>query len=222
MNYLSEMLLDKEPGLASDLCKMLVKTGCMKFGVFKLKKGKLSPYYIDLRLIPSFPNSMNKIVSIYEDLAKNKIGTENFDRISGIPTVGMTFASVLSYKLSKPFLYIKEATETHGREKKIGGALSPGDRVLLVDDVVTSGKSIMEAANIVRGEGGTISDALVLIDRQEGGAENLTKVGVRLYSFTKISEIAKELYEAELIDKRQYEEMVKQTTTKAVAKEVSS
>jgi orotate phosphoribosyltransferase len=212
------MLLDKEPRLASDLCKMLVKTGAMKFGVFKLKKGKLSSYYIDLRSIPSFPNAMNKIVSIYEGIAKNEMGTENFDRISGVPVVGMTFASILSFKLSKPLLYVKDAGETHGREKKIEGRLSPGDRVLLVDDVVTSGKSIRDAANIVRGEGGTVSDALVLIDREEGGAENLSKMGVKVHSFIEISAMARELYEAELIDKRQYEEMMKQSKTKALAR----
>jgi orotate phosphoribosyltransferase len=197
---------------------MLVKTGCIKFGVFELKKGKLSSYYIDLKLLPSFPEGMKKVISIYEGLARNEVGVENFDRISGIPVAGMPFASVLSYKLSKPFLYVRKATETHGRERKIEGVLSPGDRVLLVDDVVTTGRSIMEAAKVVRSEGGTVSHALVLIDRQEGGVQSLSKIDVKLHSFATVNEIAKILYEAELIDKRRYEEIMKQVTSKGTVK----
>ena len=115
---------------------------------------------------------------------------------------------VLSYKLSKPFLYIKKATETHGREKKIEGMLAPGDRVLVVDDLVASGKSLLETSSLVRGEGATVSDALVLVDREEGGVEKLAKVGVKLHAFAKTSQIVKELYETNLIDKRYFEEIV--------------
>ena len=212
--------MEKEFRSDSALYKMLLKTGCIKFGVFKLKKGKLSPYFVDLKLIPSFPTGMSKVISIYEDLAKNSVGLDNFDRISGIPVVGMTFASVLSYKLAKPFFFIREGVETHGREKRVEGILSPGDRVLLVDDVVTSGKSIIDAASVIRGEGGTISDALVLIDRQESGVEKLSKAGITLHSFIKIAEIAKELYESELINQQQYEEILKQTGRKSHATKV--
>ncbi len=210
--------MSRDVGSASDLYKMLLKTGCLKFGVFKLKKGKLSPYYIDLKRIPSYPNGMNKVVSIYEDLVKNEVGSDSFDRISGIPVAGMSFASVLSYKLSKPFLYIRESTEIHGREKKVEGILSPGDRVLLVDDVVTSGKSIIEAAGVVRGEGGMVTDALVLVDREEGGVERLERAGVKLHSFVRMSEMAQGLVEAELINERQYTEIVKQGRLKRTAK----
>ena len=207
----------KEPASASDLHKLLAKTGCVKFGVFKLKK-KLSPYYLDLKLIQSYPSAMNTVISTYEDMAKNKIGIENFSRISGIPVAGLSFASILSYRLEKPFLYLKEAAKIHGREKKVDGVLSPGDRVLLVDDVVTSGRSILDAVSIIRGEGGTVTDSLVLIDREEGGVEHVSKAGVRVHSFTKISDIAKNLYEAELIDRTKFEEILKQTAKIPAAK----
>jgi orotate phosphoribosyltransferase len=210
--------MSRNEGSASDLYKMLMKTGCLKFGVFKLKKGRLSPYYLDLKRIPSYPNGMNRVVSIYEDLVKKEVGGDSFDRILGIPVAGMSFASVLSYKLSKPFLYLKESAEIHGREKKIQGILSPGDSVLLVDDVVTSGKSIIDAAEVVRGEGGTVTDALVLVDREEGGAQKLARAGVKLHSFVKMSDIARVLVEAELIDERQYQEIVKHGAVKRVVR----
>ncbi len=187
----------------------------MKFGVFKLKKGKLSPYYVDMKLMPSSPTGMSRVISVYEDLAKNEVGLGNFDRISGIPVAGIAFASVISYKLAKPFFFVKEAAETHGRQKRVDGALAPGDRVLLVDDVVTTGKSIIGAASVIRGEGGTISDALVLIDRQEGGVEKVSEAGITVHSFIKIDEFAEELYESDLINQQQYEEVLKQTSRKA-------
>jgi orotate phosphoribosyltransferase len=157
---------------------------------------------------------MSRVISIYEDIAKSGVGVENFVRVAGIPTAGIPFSSVLSYNLSKPFLYVRKEAKTHGRERRIEGVLSPGDKVLMVDDLITSGRSVIESVNIVRGEGGTVSDVVVLIDREEGGEQNLSKVEVKLHSFTKISEISKELYEADLIDKRQYEEIVKQSTRK--------
>jgi len=199
----------KEPRVASELYKMLLKSGCIKFGVFKREKGKLSSYSLDLKLIPSIPNGMDRVITILENMTRNDIGVESFDRIAGVPTTGVAFASVLSYKLSKPFLYIKGATETRGREKKIDGLLSPGDRILIVDDLIASGKSLLHAADIVRGEGGMVSDALVLVDREEGGVERLSRAEVKLHTFSKISKIVAELHEANLIDKKLYEELEK-------------
>ncbi len=208
VNYREEIVVTKEPRVASELYKMLLKSGCIKFGVFKREKGKLSSYSLDLKLIPSIPNGMDRVVLILENMTRNEIGVESFDRIAGVPSTGITFASILSYKLSKPFLYIKGATETRGREKRIDGLLSPGDRILIVDDLIASGKSLLHAVDIVRGEGGMVSDALVLVDREEGGVEKLSKVAVKLHTFAKISEIVTKLHEANLIDKKYYEEVV--------------
>jgi len=199
----------KEPRVASELYKMLLKSGCIKFGVFKQEKGRLSSISLDLKLIPSIPNGMDRVVTILENMTRNEIGVENFDRIAGVPTTGITFASILSYKLSKPFLYIKEAAETHGREKRIDGLLSPGDRILIVDDLIASGKSLLRAVDVIRGEGGIVSDVLVLVDREEGGVERLSRAEVKLHTFSKISKIVAELHEANLIDKKLYEELEK-------------
>ena len=208
VNCSEEKAVTKEPRVASELYKMLLKSGCIKFGVFKQEKGRLSPISLDLKLIPSIPNGMDRVVSILENMTRNEIGVESFDRIAGVPTTGIAFASILSYKLSKPFLYIKEAAETHGREKRIDGLLSPGDRILIVDDLIASGKSLLRAVDVIRGEGGIVSDVLVLVDREEGGVERLSRAEVKLHTFSKISKIVAELHEANLIDKRSYEELV--------------
>ncbi|MGB9134070.1 MAG: orotate phosphoribosyltransferase, partial [Candidatus Bathyarchaeia archaeon] len=174
------MTTDTEP-MKKQLCQVLYKIGALKFGTFKLTSGKISPYYIDLRVVPSFPDAFHKLCDIYLKLVNGRVGADNFKRIAGIPTAGIPFASVVAYNLNKPFLYTRPAQRTHGRERKVEGMLVSGDKVLLLDDLITSGKSLRKAASSIRAEGGVVEDAVVLIDREEGGKENLKKDGVRLH-----------------------------------------
>jgi len=194
----------------TEFCKILVKTGAIKFGVFTLTSGKISPYYIDLRIVPSFPEALSKVVRIYEGLAETAVGVRNFHRIAGIPTAGVPFASILSFRLGKPFLYVRKEAKTHGRERRVEGLLSPGEKVLIIDDLITTGKSTGEAIEAVRSEGGLVEDAVVLIDREESGSERLKKMGVTLHPFMKISQIAKELYALGAIDESKFQDIVRQ------------
>jgi len=194
----------------TEFCKVLVRTGAIKFGVFTLTSGKLSPYYVDLRIVPSFPEALSEVVGIYEDLVKTSVGIVNFHRIAGIPTAGVPFASILSFRLRKPFLYVRKEMKTHGRERRVEGLLSPGEKVLIVDDLITTGKSTGEAIEAIRSEGGLVEDAVVLIDREEGGAKHLKTMGVTLHPFMKISQIAKELYALGAIDERKFQDIVRQ------------
>lgn len=196
--------------LETEFCKVLVRTGAIKFGVFTLTSGKLSPYYVDLRIVPSFPEALSNVMRIYEDLAETAVGIERFHRIVGIPTAGVPFASILAFRLGKPFLYVRKETKTHGRERRVEGLLSPGEKILIVDDLITTGKSTGEAIEAVRSEGGLVEDAVVLIDREEGGAKHLKMMGVTLHAFMKISQIAKELYALGAIDESKFQDIVRQ------------
>jgi len=198
----------EKPGV--ELCNILIRIGALKFGLFTLTSGKLSPYYIDLRIVPSFPDVFKRIIGFYEEVARKAIGLKSFTRVSGIPTAGIPFASVLAFNLGKPFLYARKEAKTHGREKRVEGLLHPGDKVLIVDDLITTGKSTIQAIEAVRAEGGVVKDALVLIDRQELGEQNLKKVGVKLHSYMKISKVAKILMDIGTIDENQYREILKQ------------
>jgi orotate phosphoribosyltransferase len=195
----------------ADFCRILLKTNALRFGVFKLTSGKLSPYYIDLRALPSYPESFKKVIEIYESLLKNTVGLDKFDRISCVPTSGLLFASVLAYRVSKPILYARKEKRTHGRERKIEGVLKPGDHIIILDDLITTGKSLIEAIEAIRAEGGRVEDALVLIDRQEGGKENLKKVKVNLHPFMNITKIANMLHELDVIEEEKYNEIIKQS-----------
>lgn len=199
-----------EEAVKTEICKILNKIGALKFGAFKLTSGKISPYYIDLRIVPSFPDIFEKICGFTTIFIREKIGLKNFDRIAAIPIAGIPFASLIAYNLKKPFLYIRKDVRVHGRQKKVEGVISPGDNVLLIDDLITTGLSLDKAANTIKAEGGVTEDAVVLLEREEGGRENLEKSGIRLHSLLRISEIADKLYEIGAIDTVQLKTIVKQ------------
>ena len=200
--------------MKAEFCKILNKIGAIEFGIFRLTSGKVSPYYINLRIVPSFPDAFRRICNLYIKLIENKIGKENFERIAGIPTAGISFASVIAHHFEKPFLYVRKDVKLHGRQRKIEGILMPGDRILLLDDLVTTGKSLINAAKAIRAEGGIVENAVVLLDREEGGKENLEKEGIKLHALMKASEAADKLYEIGAIDEEQYKTILKQIRKK--------
>lgn len=197
-----------------ELCKILNKIGALQFGAFKLTSGKISPYYVDLRVVPSFPEAFQKICSFYVGFVKEKIGEKSFDRIVGIPITGIPFATIIAYNSKKPFLYIRKGVRLHGRQRRIEGILAPGNRVLLVDDLITTGLSLEKAAKALTAEGGIVTDAVVLIDRQEGGKEKLEKRGIKLHALLNMSDIASTLCELGTIDELQMKTILKQIKKK--------
>lgn len=195
-----------------ELCDILLRTGSLKFGTFKLASGSLSSYYIDLRLIPSDPEAFRRVVGFYSSVLEPSLAKQ-VQRLAGIPTAGIAYAAVLAFNLTKPFLYVRKEQKEHGRGKRIEGVLKPGDKVLVLDDVITTGKNVVEAAEAIRAEGGVVEDALVLLDRQQGGGTNLKKAGVKLHSFTTMRRVAERLSARGMIDEGQLREIIGQIVT---------
>jgi orotate phosphoribosyltransferase len=199
--------------LVRDLGKILVKMNVIQFGTFKLTSGKLSSYYIDLRIVPSFPDVFKEVVACYIYTLRNKVGLTSFDAICGIATSGLTFAAAVAYTLSKPLLYIRRERKEHGLSKVLEGVLYPGWKVLILDDLATTGESILTATRALRGEGGRVEDAVVLIDRKEGAERALLNEGVKLHPFTDISELSELLFDAGLLDSEQIKAIREQMRT---------
>jgi orotate phosphoribosyltransferase len=193
-----------------ELAKILHNIDALNFGLFKLTSGKVSPYYIDLRIVPSFPDAFRKICDFYGEAITSQVGLKNFDRIAGVPIAGIPFASQIAYNLRKPFLYVRKGVRLHGRQRRVEGILVSGDRVLLVDDLVTTGLTLKKAAKAVTAEGGVVKEAVALLDREEGGKENLAKYGIQLHALLKISEVANTLYEIGAIDEDSLKTIIKQ------------
>ena len=200
--------------MKTELCRILNKINALKFGTFKLTSGRVSPYYIDLRIVPSFPDAFQRVCDFYVNLIRGDIGTENFDRAAGVPTAGMPFASLVAYHLKKPLLYIRPRVRLHGRERRVEGIIMPGDRVLLIDDLITTGRSLRRATAAIRAEGGVVTDTVVLLDREEGGEENLAKDNVALHYLLRASEAAEKLYEMGAITEDQLKTVIKQVRKK--------
>lgn len=200
--------------MKAELCRILTKIGALKFGAFKLTGGKISPYYIDLRIVPSFPEAFQKVNDYYVTLIKQDVGADKFERIAGVPTAGMAFASIIAYHLKKPFLYSRKQVKAHGRERRVEGIIMPGDRILLADDLITTGQSLRKAASAMRAEGGVVNDAVVLVDREESGNENLAKDKIKLHYLLKVSEAANKLYQMGTITEEEYKTITKQVKKK--------
>ncbi len=203
---IDKVVQDKKDKVAN----ILFKTDAIKFGVFKLSSGKASPYYIDLRVIPSFPDAFREICDFYAEYITNQIGVKNFDRMAGVPLTGIIFASQVAYNLKKPFLYVRKGVRLNGRERRVEGLLVSGDRVLLIDDLVTTGLTLKKAAEAVRAEGGVVTDAVVFLDREEGGNQLLEKNGINLRALLRISEVANTLYELDAIEQENLKTILKQ------------
>jgi orotate phosphoribosyltransferase len=200
--------------MKAKLGRILNKIGALKFGTFRLTSGEVSPYYIDLRIVPSFPDAFKRICDFYLALIQSDIGTDGFDRLAGIPTAGISFSSITAYNLKKPFIYVRPTERQHGRGRRVEGILSPGDRVLLMDDLITSGGSILKAAEAVRTEGGVVTDVVVLLDREENGQKNLAKNGITLHYLLTTSEAAYKLYDIGALTEDQLGTILKQVKRK--------
>ncbi|MDG6915088.1 MAG: orotate phosphoribosyltransferase [Nitrososphaerota archaeon] len=177
--------------LLEELAMVLVKVKAIQFGTFTLASGRISSYYIDLRTIPSYPGAYRTLVEAYGEYLKHEFKESSYDAIAGIPTAGLTLSSPVALQLEKPMIYVRKDEKDHGRGKLVEGVTRPGWKVLVVDDVITTGGSILSAVEAIRAEGCEVETASVVIDRLEGGATAMKKNDVRLHAMTDIIELVK-------------------------------
>ena len=182
-----------------------MRIGAVKFGEFTLSSGKKSPYYVDLRLAPSYPDVLDRIGDLYVDVVKNEIQPRwKIDRIAGVPTAGLPVATVVSQKMRVPLIYVRKERKGYGLGKSIEGVVDSNDHILLVDDLVTTGHSTIEEAGILRSVG-DVHHVVVLVDREQGGSENLHGAGLELHCLVKITDVFAYLKELDAISPKTYE-----------------
>ena len=196
-----------------EFATFLHKNGIIKFGDFTLASGKKSPYYVDLRLVPSHPHQFRRMIKHLQNLVSEQVGFDNFDAIASVPTGGLVIASSLAFELVKPLVYVRSQAKEHGTGRLVEGLVSNGMRILLVDDVATTGGSVINGIKELKKAGAKISDVYVIVNRLEGAREGLQKEGVTLHHVLDVFEIAKILHEQKLIDGSVLEKVKKQTST---------
>ncbi|OHD15627.1 MAG: hypothetical protein A2Y38_08400 [Spirochaetes bacterium GWB1_59_5] len=164
--------------------KGLVDTGCFRLGSFTLKSGKVSPFYIDLRRVISDPALLDSVAQAYCLAAEGLV----YDRIAGIPAAALPLATATALKLHMPMIWPRMPVKDHGTGVRVEGAFEKGERALLLDDLITTGASKIEAIEILREQGLIVEDLVVLIERGRQGRKDMESSGVRLGSFMHVRE----------------------------------
>jgi len=178
----------------------LYRLGLIRFGEFKLSSGKKSTFYINLRDLPSFPDLFEKIMN----MAIEKIDPTSFDFVCGIATGGIPLAAYIAFKLRMPFGYVRIEKKTHGIEGYVAGR-TEGRRILLVDDVTTTGASLLRSTNILEPSGGKLSCILVIVVRNLNVVDLFKKRGVRFAYLYYAGDIIDYLFNQGLITKNMYD-----------------
>ena len=179
----------------------LFESGCVRFGNFTLASGKKSPIYIDLRRVVSFPALFSLTARFYTEIVEKL----DFDRIAGVPYAALPTAAVVAQQLGRPFIYPRKEVKTHGTGQAIEGAFEAGQRAVILEDVITSGGSIITSLEVLKQAGLSVTDVVVLVDREQGGAAKMAELGLNLHAVLTISEIMTTLKESGLIDAATYQ-----------------
>lgn len=185
---------------------LLQDIGAIKFGKFALTSGKISPYYIDLRLIFSYPEVFRKIRAL---CTKTLSEIEDpVDKLAGVPVSGLPLSTAVSLELNCPLIFVRKSRKRHGGEKMVEGSLSSGERVVIIDDVTTTGGSLQNAAESIRKEGGKVEHAIVVIDREEGAREKLRGEGIALHACMGIKKVIEYLHHIESLDDENFSAVI--------------
>jgi orotate phosphoribosyltransferase len=184
---------------AKEFSAFLYEKKIIRFGDFTLASGKKSPYYIDLRLVPSYPIYYRKMIKGLQNIIAEDVGFENFHSLVSVPTGGLVVAASLAIEIVKPIIYVRKEAKEHGTGKAVEGVTCQDMKLLMIEDVVTSGGSVINAIKSIKDEKMQVTDAYAVVDRMEGATEALQNEGVKLHSLLTIKQIAESLFEQKLI-----------------------
>ena len=187
----------------SSLAEGLFRAGCVKFGEFTLKSGITSPIYIDLRILASRPRLLQEVASAYLPLLHDL----DFDSIAALPYAAMPIATAVSLLGNWPMIYPRKEKKEYGTKARVEGEYSPGERVVVIDDLITTGGSKLEGMEALSAVGLDVKDIVVLLDRESGGAETLEKEGCRLHAVLTLSELLSYIQEKHLVDEKKIDEV---------------
>ena len=182
------------------LILQLFDLGCLIFGEYVQASGATFSYYIDLRKIISNPQVFSEVLKAYAEIVEKL----DFDRIAGIPYGSLPTATGLALKLKTPMIFPRKEVKAHGTRRLIEGHFEKGETIAVIDDILISGKSIVEGAHKLESAGLVVKDMVVLIDHEGGVKDRLKAQGYNAYSVLTISEITETLFDTGRITKEQY------------------
>lgn len=200
------MLIEAKKTLAFGLFGI----GAVKFGEFRLKlheknpDAPLSPIYVDLRILRSFPDVMDSAIDVYKELT-NRL---KFDVYADVPTAATSIVSILSHETRIPMISPRKEEKKHGIKRPIDGAFAEGQVALLVDDLITLADSKLEAISVLEENNLKVHDIVVLVDREQGGVQELRKRGYACHVAFKLKELLAFYLETAKISRDEYERTI--------------
>jgi len=183
-----------------DLILQLYDLECILFGEYQQASGAVFPYYIDLRKIISQPQVFHRVLDAYAEILTRL----DFDRIAGIPYGSLPTATGLSLRLHQPMIFPRKEVKAHGTRRTIEGHFEPGETVVVVDDILISGKSVLEGAGKLEAAGLNVKDIVVFLDHGSGARQRLGDRGYRAHAALSLPEITETLYAAGRLTDGQY------------------
>ncbi|POI35101.1 hypothetical protein CIB84_001147 [Bambusicola thoracicus] len=165
-------------GGAGRVAAALLEARAVRFGDFVLRSGIASPVYVDLRGLASRPALLRLTA---------KDAALQYDCVCGVPYTALPLATIISSENQIPMLIRRKEAKDYGTKRLVEGTINPGETCLIIEDVVTSGSSVLETAEVLRKEGLKVTDAVVLLDREQGGKARLEEHGIRLHSVCTLS-----------------------------------
>jgi len=169
----------------AELIKLLKKCGAIQFGKFVLTSGAVSDYYIDIKKAITTPEILKEIIN------KMKEFTQGYDLIAGMELGAVPLITALSIETGIPFVIIRKEKREHGTNKQIEGQEIKEKRVLLIEDVTTSGGSVLKSIKLIRENKGLVDEVITVVDRESGAEEKLIDLNVSLIPLLSVSDILK-------------------------------
>lgn len=155
-------------------------------GTFTLRSGRTSSYYLDKYLFSTRPEVLGRVGRLFAGRIEALKKEGRVDRLAGAELGGIPLVTVASLETGLPSIFVRNKKKDYGTAKQVEGVLNRGDRVVIVEDVATTGGQALEAAAVLREAGAEVVAIIATIDRQEGARENVEKAGVRFEAlFTK-------------------------------------
>jgi len=173
----------------------LYQIGAVKFGQFTLKSGQPSKIYLDLRQIISYPDILRSVA----EAMWHTIHSSKFNLVCGVPYTALPIATCLSLQHDIAMIMRRKEKKTYGTKQQIEGSFQPGQVCLIIEDIITTGGSILETTDDLEAAGLKIHDAIVLINREQGGEANLNARKIKLHSVLTLNLVMKELLDLNVL-----------------------